>query len=108
MNSKKTYLFTFSQKTIHWDSIFESTYRRVEQQMPNLQKAMTIGVDTEFRKLLTAGTKAEGWHFTHIQMALEAIFVTKFFKESPGKHDRISLENLRKELNTEFESLHCL
>lgn len=71
--------------------------------MPNLQQAMAIGVDEEFYDHLVSGTSAEGWHFTHIQMALEAIFVKRFCKEAPDKHDRIPLNEIKKELDEEFQ-----
>ncbi len=104
MEYKKNY--TFVQKNgAQWKSILGRMYNEEEKKFPNLQKAMTVGVDKEFRKYIVEGTSAEGWHFTHLQMALEAIFVTKFLKESPSKYDRIEISELKRELNSEFRYL---
>jgi hypothetical protein len=97
--------YSFSSPGIDWDDLFFSCYKKIEWKMPNLQQSMTIGVDEEFYDYLVSGTSAKGWHFTHVQMALEAIFVKRFCKEIPGKHDRIPIEEIKNELNEEFQLL---
>lgn len=97
---QKSYIFT--QKNAFWEKTICDIYENLEQEYLNLQTAVSIIKNNTLRKHITKGTGTDTWNTEDVCMILEALFVTKFQKENPQEHERISIDEIRNELRDEF------
>lgn len=81
-------------------SIF-SGFLKAEEKYPNLNKALEVLTNEDYFQKLIGNTRVAREHPINIQWAIEAIYTFRFGEE-PTEHDRIPLEDLRREIGEEF------
>lgn len=98
---KKSYHF-YEGSYAFWNHELMKIQKKIDIEFVNMQAACSIENQDMLWQKLVLGTGAEHFSKEEIRMALEAIFVTKFKKETPEDFERISLRELRRELQDEF------
>lgn len=97
----KEYRFTEGSGAF-WNHELRKIQKTIDIEFVSIEKARRIKNESTLWQKLVPGTGAEHFSVEEIQMALEAIFVLKFKKETPEDFERISLCELRRELQDEF------
>lgn len=97
----KEYSF-FEGPSAFWNHELSKIQKKIDIEFVNMETARKIKDETTLWEKLIPGTGAENFSVEEIRMALEAIFVLKFKRETPKDFERISVRELRRELQDEF------
>jgi len=90
------------QPSSFWNKELKAIFSSIDAEFINMKTALSIATNTALRKKIVEGTGAEYCSVCDVCAALEAIFVSRFKKESPEEFERIPVAELRRELQDEF------